>query len=182
ALAEVDLRVARAVGDEAVAVDLDVRTALDVALLGFEAGHLELGVAAAAGDDQPDEEQERSEAPDHPLNVPRRRLYIKSRRARARRIFANACSWSCRMRSRDRLYLSPISLSVSSCSVPRPKRWRRMSASIGRKSRSKSRTSAVSASHSRSSVGEVSSRSGSSRTSPSTRPSSSPTGLSIDPL
>ena len=58
------------------------------------------------------------------------------------------------MRSRDRLYLSPISLSVSSCSVPRPKRWRRMSASIGRSSRSRSRTSVVSASHSRSPVGD----------------------------
>ena len=54
-----------------------------------------------------------------------------SRRASARRILASACSWSWRMRSRDRLYLSPISLRVSSCSVPRPKRWRRMSASIG---------------------------------------------------
>ena len=40
-----------------------------------------------------------------------------SRRARARRILASACSWSCRIRSRDRLYLSPISLRVSSCSV-----------------------------------------------------------------
>src|SRR3569623_1920076 len=109
-----------------------------------------------------------------------RRYYIRSRRANARRILARACSWSCRIRSRDRLYLSPISLRVSSCSVPRPKRWRKISASMGRRSERSSRTSVVSASHSMPSVGLVESRSGSSRTAPRTRPSSSPTGLSIE--
>lgn len=54
-----------------------------------------------------------------------------SLRCSARRILHSACSWSWRIRSRDRLYFSPISLSVSSCSISRPKRWRKMSASIG---------------------------------------------------
>jgi hypothetical protein len=47
------------------------------------------------------------------------------------RIFPIACSWSWRIRSRDRLYLSPISFSVSSSSLSRPKRQRMMRDSIG---------------------------------------------------
>jgi hypothetical protein len=47
------------------------------------------------------------------------------------RILPMACSWSWRIRSRDRLYLSPISFSVSSSSLSRPKRQRMMRDSIG---------------------------------------------------
>ncbi len=46
------------------------------------------------------------------------------------RILPSACSWSWRIRSRDRLYLSPISLSVSSSWSSRPNRHRRIRASI----------------------------------------------------
>src|SRR5687768_5334184 len=46
--AEVDLRVARTVGEEAVPLDANVRATVDVAPFGLDAGDLELGVLAAA--------------------------------------------------------------------------------------------------------------------------------------
>jgi len=47
------------------------------------------------------------------------------------RILPMACSWSWRIRSRDRLYLSPISLRVSSSSLSRPNRQRMILDSMG---------------------------------------------------